>query len=820
MHKPWVISVLSTDYDLHDCRKVVINELKRNGITVSAFELPDFPVESDRSSHDSCLIALGRTDIALLIIDKRYGGIYIDSDSKVSITQEEYLSIIEQGKPCFTFVSKQTWDARHTYKEAFKKWTAEQGFTEEQIGNAATKIEFDAVYTPEYVESIDTIDFVEEIQNAYKKYRRSNWIDQYVSEMDLLERVVGKLKGHTRFVLERLVHSQKQNLEKRHTSTGLSLSLGDVLFRGYYLEPSFDLESGHFDNEQTLDQEIQSALLKNRSVLVFGEAGYGKTTILAKSYLEHVKKFFQEDSYQVPLYLWLKKENINYHFDFKKYIDEGFTDDCHMSPYPYLDLSPIQPYFYFDGFDEIAEKMQPDDIERISQNDIFSHPIILTCRQQYAFRYINNFSFSDKFDIRIRINRWDIDMARKYINNFCKINKKSLNFADTIHKLLTDNQDMSDMLDNPLLITMLLWVVERNRMQIPETIHTRTQLFTACLSELAKRELARLRQSELHVELLGTLWAYASWEVYYDKLKGLSTSMNNLLNKISRAYSSLPFTILSSYFEALFDSAEDKILGTFHEQFLEFLVAKAVHVACIEEKYPYPEFLSHVVRPEINRYFRAIWSESEKEIQQKIVNSLKNQYSQCLINNPSSFDSIAKRVHTVYHIMRFNTPDRADFLTNAFRIESHISVLLSLYFGAIKMGDLEQEQRFYNLLISDQKYNEANRGYHVAYYSDAIMGTDWPFPDNINAKWEGTLRAFLRHFKSSEIEHYYLRRIDLVTMRQLIEARGYNEPLTNEYLEQLEKLVNNPPSDEYSEFQRKVLDEFAILKNIWIKYKQ
>jgi len=817
MIKPWVISIISTDYDLHDCREAIINELKLKNITVSAFELPDFPVEPDTSSHNNCLKALERADIALLIIDKRYGGIYSHNDFETSITQEEYFSIVKQNKPCFVFVSKKTWEARHKYKEALKKWNKDNKYTEEQIKEGFAKSEFDKTYIVEYVDNIGIIDFVEEIQNAYKKYERSNWIDQYECKSDLLEKVIGKLEGHTRFVLERLVSSQIQNLKKRHTSTGLSLSLGDVFSRGYYLEPSYNIESGESYDGINLDQKIQSTLLKNRSILIFGEAGYGKTTILAKSYLSHTNKFFQEDSYQIPLYLWLKKKNKNYHFNFKKYIDESFIDDCNMEPYPYLDLSNIKPYFYFDGFDEIAEKMMHNDIERISQNDIFSHPIILTCRLQYALRYINNSSFSDKFDLRIKINIWTAEMAEKYIANFCKINNKNAVFTNTIHQLLIDNQEMREILDNPLMITMLLWVVEQNKMQIPDTIHTRVQLFNKCLFELAKREIARLKQSKLNTESLIHIWVYASWELYFNKLRDISTQMSTLSDKIKDIYS-LPFTVSPPYFEALFDSAEDKMFGTFHEQFLEFLVAKIIHFACLEEKYPYPEFLNTVVRPEINRYFRAMLNESSQEKQQKIITNLKNQYLQCLINDPNSFDSIAKRVHAVYHIMRFNSPDRTKFLLKAFEIEKNISVLLSLYFGAIKMGNLEQEQYFYELLISNQCYNEANRGYHVTYYSDAIMGTTWPLSDDIKVKWNGTLRAFMRHFNSNETEHYFLRRIDLITMQHLIEARENVEPLKIEHLEQLENLINNPPTVKYPEFQDKIRKEFVKLKAIWMRY--
>ena len=85
---PWVISILSTDYDLHDYRTAVISQLRSKRVNISAFELPDFPVEPDIHSHESCIRALDRADIALLVIDKRYGGIYVgDLNASQSITE-------------------------------------------------------------------------------------------------------------------------------------------------------------------------------------------------------------------------------------------------------------------------------------------------------------------------------------------------------------------------------------------------------------------------------------------------------------------------------------------------------------------------------------------------------------------------------------------------------------------------------------------------------------------------------------------------------------------------------------------------------------
>ena len=119
MPSRWVLGILSTDYDLRDYRRAIIERLAETNVCVSAFEQPDFPVEPDQHSHENCVTALKRTNIAILIVDKRYGGIFYDS-AKVSITMQEYLTAIERHIPCLVFVNKNTWDEAHAYKADLK----------------------------------------------------------------------------------------------------------------------------------------------------------------------------------------------------------------------------------------------------------------------------------------------------------------------------------------------------------------------------------------------------------------------------------------------------------------------------------------------------------------------------------------------------------------------------------------------------------------------------------------------------------------------------------------------------------------------------
>ncbi len=819
--RPWMISVLSTSYDLKDYRKAVVDELKSKNIAVSAFEEPDFPVEPDKHSHDSCLVALDRADIAILIIDKRSGGVYYDSETKQTITNKEFLTAVGKGIPVYVFVKQDTWNERHAYKTAFKRY--EDSLPKRKKSDKKKlKKDFDKTYVCTYVSDVSVIDFIEEIQHIYPKFGISNWIDQFNSIDELIEKVVGKLRGYSRKIVERLVLSQSVAVQNKHTSTAFGMTLGDVFKSEYYIEPPFYVESGTLDCEtSTLNDKIYKAICVDQSVLVYGEAGYGKTTILAKCFLEHVELYLNSPGYDIPIFLSLRNKGSDYHFDIEQFINEelAVTSDTTLkhAPYPYLDINNIRARFYCDGFDEIAEKLSLDDLERINQSSIFSRPILLTCRQQFAIRYLRALSFADKFGIRIHIDSWNLDTAKKYIENYSQKGGISEKIKNDILNSLDSNDSLKEVLDSPLLITMFLCYIRRSRGPI-STI-SGVDLFKTWIEDLAIREKGKSIHKQIDIHKIIAIWERAAWEIYSHKLIGSSNALriDDLIKSLEIKFPECKALITSEWFGSLFDCNNDCIIGTFHEQFMEFLVAQVLIKACINRDEPYPDFLKFVIRPEINRYFRGIWIESNENDKDYIFSALNEQYKNNL--GVDSQDAISSRVHAIYHIARLESSNRDECIDKAFALETHISVKLSLYFGAIKLGRLDREEEFYNLLVNDSKYNTANRGYHLAYYSDAIVNGELPFEDDASSSWTGTLKAFERHFFSEELGHYYLRRIDLVTMRQLIEVRNCALPLTEELLNKFESQIENSKyakQPQHLDFNNKLKEEYLRLKEIFL----
>ena len=200
--RPWMVSVLSTAYDLKEYREAVIKLLRDKNFEVSAYEEPQFPVETDMHSHDSCLVALDRVDFAIVIIDKRSGGTYYNIDSgekRNSITEKEYFKAIERGIPIYCFVNQKAYDELHAYKMGYKKFCEKNNYNSKEVDEQQKyKEKYNKEYICTYVENIQTLLFIDEIQNSYKNYSVSNWMDFFTNIETFLEEVKGKLLGYYR----------------------------------------------------------------------------------------------------------------------------------------------------------------------------------------------------------------------------------------------------------------------------------------------------------------------------------------------------------------------------------------------------------------------------------------------------------------------------------------------------------------------------------------------------------------------------------------------------------------------------------------------
>ena len=800
MDERWIVALISTDYDLQDEREAIISFLRQNNMDVSAFEEPGFPVQDKMHSHSNCIAALKRADLAILIIKERFGGRYY-LDPEKSITKAEYESL---SIPTIVLVHQKTWDERAIYKRQQKA----SGLDEEAYAKSGQ-------YKTGKID-LDTIRFVDEIQKSYDKAGRSNWMNFWRNITDIETQLPELLASRSVTIIHQILDKQIKEVKQRKTSTSLSLPLGDVLNKKYYLDPKYEMGSGDIDESVELSIAISKKLLDEKdSCLILGEAGAGKTTLVAKSFLE-VAEETKNDPYIIPVYIWLKGKKADSDYSINEYLNEGCSKYLNKTSFPFFRTNGFRFIFFFDGFDELAEKLTEEDLQHICTSEMFRYPLVLTSRIQFADRYISSSDFTSKFSSIIKLADWTPKMAIDYIDNFCALQKKGDAFKQQIHAILAKNAELQELLTSPLLVTIILYVIDNGKITTLEKIKTKTQVFIKCFELLAEREIENKCQSmgSAKKEMLILHWAHFAWVLYEEHLKGETCiqikEVEDIINKLSKE--AWP----SAVDEVVFNIHGGFVSGAIHEQFLEYLVAHELVYACYEKKEPYPEFLKYVMRPEINRYFRGLVSSEDTHKQQTVFDNINTLYWECA--GKTKEEDILKRVHAVYHLTRMRTPNDHEEIQRIFNSEKEFYVLQSLYFGVIKRGDTDREKEFYDLLISNQEYSNANRGYHLAYY-DSIHGKVFPYTDNNTISWDGTLRAFHRHFSSQDVEHYMLRRIDLLTMRQFIEYRKKAAPLNDDemaFLQEQLKMRIPGISDGFVELIEK---EFENLKAVYEKYK-
>ena len=802
---PWSVSIISTDYDLKDLRNTVIDKIIKSKFKILAFDKLGYPVEPHVHSHDACLNALKIADIVILIIDKRYGGLYVGT-GKESITEKEYDEAIMDGKIFIPCIRNEAWQERYHLNSSIKQ-------------SGLKKKEARAKYKPCYVNNWKVLDFIEKVHKADK----DNFAIFFNEPEDLNQKLIDRLKGITRFILELLVKAQMQFVKDMKTITGMCFSLGDVLDKGYFIEPPLESISGPSFSGQNISESILKLSNKNIGIALLGDPGSGKSTLLAKLFLERANYSIKNKSYELPFILSLRSRGADYKFNFNIFLEQSFKEFLNKTLYPKLNLVSITPIFYIDGFDELSEDIAGINLKRISESDFFSSPFVMACRSRFASDYLQtDTTFGSKMSYIIKLKSWDKEIAWGYVKRFCTIQRRNDLLKDLKNNFFSKYENL-EIIENPLLLTLFLWIVKESKMRLPLDVKDQRTLFNKCLKIFAHRELPRIIKDNTSLYAQGAslilkIWEIAVWEIYRTRFDNKTLNLNQLIALIKKNLSDIENILVKEIFTGFFDiRPSGEVTGFLHEQFLEHLVANSVANGIKDYQYPFPSSLEYIIRPEINRIIKSIWQTFDED---SISQTLKNLWD-IYINTLSKKDSIniLIRNQATYYIGRINNEKAIDKLREAKGLETEILVKLSIGFGLIKSGDFKTEDESLKLLKQKNEWDTGNRGYHLVYYHDwQIKSEKPPYYDPENINWKNTLQALLRHVASKHPQHIALRRIELFTIKRFIESRGQKGPLTNEIMDKLKNAINsgsNHPNN--PNFNSLVKEEFHDLESSWQK---
>jgi len=802
-YSKWTVAVISTDYDLHYLRSAVESTVEEEGFEVVAFKHTDFPVYPKVHSHEACVLALQNSDIVVLFVDRKFGGLYL-RDGPESVTQKEYFEAYKLEKiiiPCVNSKAEQ---------ERFNLFNAVNQLMESDkiSSNEARK-----KIRPKYTERWEVLDFIEKIRKADK----DNFIIYFEDQTDFQKRLKGRLQGLTRFVCHKIIEAQVESVRSIKTTT-FALSLGDVLKRGYFIEPPYNLLSGEASPGKTISQTCDLSS-KNKRIMIMGEPGIGKSTLLVKSFLKHTEMCLKQKSNRIPFYLSLRGLGAKYHFDFDQFIKESCQQYLRKDVYPVFDGSHIEPVFYIDGFDELAEQSSDIDLQKVVASRFFSSPFIVTSRSRFAEQRLENLGFASQIQILAELVHWSEKLSWKYIQKFCRLRGKLELYNDMMrayHKP-EEMKDMKEIFENPLLLTIFLWIVEESGMTLPLDVKNQVSVYDRFVDLWTKRELARagrngLKTTENCAEMIKRAWQLTAWKIYEKRF--IEEALNRVqlgewLVSIDGGFKEV--LDIPAYWDFLDIRPHTyEIRGMFHEQFMEHLLAKEIVSCCKEGRFPFPDFLKYEVRYEINRIIRTLWIYEAKEGIQKMLENLWQVYKGHLESNVPQ--SMAIRNHAMYYIGRIPDTKAEEKLKAADSMEKETFVRLSIAFGLMKLEDYGMEHKLLEKLKDSEDWDKANRGYHLVYYGDWILKDEAaPYVDDGTKTWGRTLKALLRHIQSEERPYIALRRVELFTIRRFLEVRGSCNPMTEKHLSIIKKSIQRM-EDKPQGFLKKVQHEFQELE--------
>ena len=193
-------------------------------------------------------------------------------------------------------------------------------------------------------------------------------------------------------LLAEYIQQQLLRILEAVTPGSAKLRVEDVIGEnGLLIPPPWQVQQGIISNLDNLIKYLVEAAMTGQKVLLLGEAGQGKTTVLKHVFVTLANDFLRRNQplAYLPLYIPLR--------DFSHL--EGspaevlWTEIQDHFPLPFEDFAVLlkndQILFLFDGFDELKGELTQSSINDWSSSKMFARPSILTCRKSFFDFYLS-----------------------------------------------------------------------------------------------------------------------------------------------------------------------------------------------------------------------------------------------------------------------------------------------------------------------------------------------------------------------------------------------------------------------------------------------
>lgn len=758
----WTVGIISTGFDLKNERTILIDDLKEKGFSVVAFEEEQFPFNVEKNKNEACLDAFNNIDVAIIVIGNELGH---SDETGVSTTWKEYEHVLNLKKYIYVFVESHTW---YNYQQTSMEKT---------------------------IKSAPFLDFI--------NHNKEGFITPYNDVIHLTELVKGRLEGLSITLVKEIANNQFKKIMELKTIPIVGNSIGEQI-NHYFITPQIEPEDDSSGNSIRV-LELYKKLTDTKTtehILIHGDIGSGKSTLLYFNYIEHYKAFVTGNEVRIPLYVSLRGKNADYTLE--QYFVECFENNIGRDIYPLFKLKRKSYVLYLDGLDEMSNIKAYGDVCAFFESDIFKDLVMITCRTNFYEAYIQGGKLSEKLDADIKVCKWEQVEIEGYIGKIFSGKEEN------ILKYLTDwvKKSFGNWLQTPLMISIVCFLLREKLSHsgikgiLDRIINERT-LMIEYTKVFIERELERVdnlrgRAAQISDHIYLVLKEMA-WLLCQQKLSSNYKLLDSLDNR-----DTLEFKIAESYFDV--ECFAGYYVYNVHEYFVDFMVS--LYILDKMKSREDNNFLNYMLSANINKLILQGINEYDIDGKKNISENLFNAYITALENEEKN---IIKRTHIVYYLSRIDMEENKKKLKKIlYQKEKEVEIRLSICFGMVKLGDLEEEEFLYKSVEENIEWDKTNRGYHLLYYKD-VENKEVPFQDDGKESWKKTYKALNNHICNEE-QYYYLGRIDLQIMRKFLITHNDNL-FESDDIEKLEKSILNKWNQQ-DPFGLKVVKEWYLLKGL------
>lgn len=759
---PYIVAVLSTDNDLSDVRKVVIERLRNLHFQVRAFEESDYLLHPGLHSHETCLANLQDVDIAILIIDRRYGGLF--KDTGVSITEMEWNVARKLNKPLIPCIRQSAFDHAHAVKALLKDTQAE---TQDKTSKGLIA---------GYFESNKTIEFLEKVRKA----DHDNYCIFFNDAIDLKRKLVAKLQTLTQYFLRLTALRQVDMLGSQRTAAPIDLSLRELLDHEYYVQPTCCLRGAYSSKQIDLPKELIKDLSTNKSALVLGTPGQGKTLSLFSAFRQAVCST-QVGSPRIPFFVTFA--DVLRDGGGIKQLLVGIQERTGKKAYPTTDLQYVQPMFFIDAIDEAINELSFSP-ESFSGTDVFSVLHIAACRTFEFESLLSTNQLTARYNRIWELQPWKLDLeVKQYLE---AINKSGApeSTLRAIREHLCDEQ-IARLCTTPLMLRMVVYVLSEPRELKPRN---KASLYHEFFGIWINRESSRLGNYQCFRSHCLDAWKAVAWHLYKigDTVPWSQPLVDEALHGLT--YEGIQY---DERFWILFNRSSLGLISYIHYSYLEFLVALHVVTWIRESDLMARKAFSHHLSREIRRFLVGLVEAAGDH--RRIVPIL----AKCISQDEQGVQcGAALQVNNQIFYLLGHLSDQLSLetLQQAGRMPLDAYSKSSLYWALIRRGDQTTIVTYLDELLHSEDdangYDVLNRGYHLFYYGEWKGRQEPPYVDGGESSWERTRVALIKNLSTSDQMRVRHRSLDLYTLLRFLETRENSQvskaerPIINQALQE------------------------------------